>query len=80
MLDFKSQRYKENKQMNKLIKSVMMMAFAGAMLCIVGCGASDEEKAAKDAADSYNSAVKDAADSLNSAAKNASDLMDKLNK
>ena len=28
--------------MNKLIKSIMMMAFAGAMLCIVGCGNSPE--------------------------------------
>ncbi|MGN0827128.1 MAG: DUF4878 domain-containing protein [Kiritimatiellia bacterium] len=28
--------------MNKLIKSVMTMAFAGAMLCIVGCGNSPE--------------------------------------
>lgn len=31
--------------MNKLIKSVMMMAFAGAMLCIVGCGNSPESVA-----------------------------------
>lgn len=31
--------------MNKLIQSVMMMAFAGAMLCIVGCGNSPESVA-----------------------------------
>ena len=34
--------------MNKLIKSVMMMASVGAMLCIVGCGGGSPDSVAKD--------------------------------
>ena len=42
-LDSKTKGKRKTKQMNKLIKSAMMMASVGAMLCIVGCGGAADQ-------------------------------------